>query len=69
MVKGLPCLLHVVVLDKDAGSWFIANSSLRGYDGARNVYDEERSVATETDPPPASESLVFALGIRHVKER
>jgi hypothetical protein len=35
--------LHVVVLDKDARSWFIADSSLRGYDGARNVR-EERSV-------------------------
>jgi hypothetical protein len=31
------------MLDKDAGSWFIADSSLRGYDGARNVR-EERSV-------------------------
>jgi uncharacterized protein YjbI with pentapeptide repeats len=36
--------LHVVVLDKDARSWFIADSSLRGYDGARNVRDEENSL-------------------------
>src|SRR5215216_3779747 len=35
--------LHVVVLDKDAGSWFIADSSLRGYDGSQ-VVREERSV-------------------------
>jgi hypothetical protein len=27
--------LHVVVLDKDAGSWFIVDSSLVGYDDAR----------------------------------
>jgi hypothetical protein len=34
--------MHLVVLDKAAGSWFIAVASLRGYDGARNVKDEER---------------------------
>jgi uncharacterized protein YjbI with pentapeptide repeats len=33
-----------VVLDKDARSWFIADSSLRGYDGGQNVRYEERSV-------------------------
>jgi Pentapeptide repeats (8 copies) len=33
-----------VVLDRYAGSWFIAVSSLRGYDGSKNVRDEERSV-------------------------
>jgi hypothetical protein len=30
-----------VVLDKDAGSWFIADSFLRGYDGVQNVRDED----------------------------
>jgi hypothetical protein len=34
--------LHVVVLDKEAGSWFIVDSSVVGYDGA--VRDEEHSV-------------------------
>jgi uncharacterized protein YjbI with pentapeptide repeats len=33
-----------VVLDKDAGSWFIADSSPRGYDGVQNVRDEEQSL-------------------------
>jgi hypothetical protein len=33
-----------VALDKDAGSWFIADSSLRSYDGFQNVRDEECSV-------------------------
>jgi len=33
-----------VVLDGYAGSWFIADSSLRGYDGSQVVSDEERSV-------------------------
>jgi uncharacterized protein YjbI with pentapeptide repeats len=33
-----------VVLDKDAGSWVIADSSVVGYDGARKVRDEELSV-------------------------
>jgi hypothetical protein len=32
-----------VVLDKDAGSWFIADSSVVGYDGVQNVRDEEPS--------------------------
>jgi hypothetical protein len=36
--------LHVVVLDKDAGSWFIADSSLPGFDGVQNVLDEEHPV-------------------------
>jgi hypothetical protein len=35
--------LHVVVLDKDTVSWFIADSSLRAYDGSQ-VVREERSV-------------------------
>jgi hypothetical protein len=33
-----------VVLDKVAGSWFIGYSSVVGYDGARNVRNEELSV-------------------------
>jgi uncharacterized protein YjbI with pentapeptide repeats len=33
-----------VVLDRYADSWFIADSSLRGYDGDRNVRDEEHSL-------------------------
>jgi hypothetical protein len=33
-----------VVLDRYAASWFIADSSLRGYDGNRNVRDEEQPV-------------------------
>jgi uncharacterized protein YjbI with pentapeptide repeats len=33
-----------VVLDKDAGSWFIVDSSVVGYDGGWNVRDEESSV-------------------------
>jgi hypothetical protein len=33
-----------VVLDDYAGSWFIVDSSVVGYDGGRNVRDEERSV-------------------------
>src|SRR5215208_4936263 len=32
------------MLDKDAGSWFIVDSSAVGYDGARNVRDEELPV-------------------------
>src|SRR5215216_4859131 len=36
--------LHVVVLDKDAGSWFIVDSSVVGYDGVQNVRDEEHSL-------------------------
>jgi hypothetical protein len=32
------------VLDDYAGSWFIVDSSVVGYDGGRNVRDEERSV-------------------------
>ena len=32
-----------MVLDKDAGSWFIADSSVVGYDGVQNVRDEEPS--------------------------
>src|SRR5215203_3343712 len=36
--------LYVVVLDRYADSWFIADSSLRGYDGSQGVKDEERSV-------------------------
>ena len=35
---------HVVVLDRYARSWFIVDSSVVGYDGARNVKAEERSV-------------------------
>jgi len=37
-----------VVLDKDAGSWFIVDSSVVGYDGARNPNDGERSVGRKT---------------------
>jgi hypothetical protein len=33
-----------VVLDKDARSWFIVDSLVVGYDGARNVRDEEPPV-------------------------
>jgi hypothetical protein len=33
-----------VVLDKVAGSWFIVDSSVVDYDGARNLNDGERSV-------------------------
>jgi Pentapeptide repeats (8 copies) len=33
-----------VVLDRYAGSWFIAYSSLRVYDGSQNVRDEEHSL-------------------------
>jgi cell division protein FtsB len=33
-----------VVLDRYAISWFIADSSLRGYDDVQNVRDEEHSV-------------------------
>jgi uncharacterized protein YjbI with pentapeptide repeats len=33
-----------VVVDRYAGSWFIVVSSVLGYDGARNVKAEERSV-------------------------
>jgi hypothetical protein len=36
--------IYVVVLDDYAGSWFIVDSSVVGYDGGRNVRDEERSV-------------------------
>jgi uncharacterized protein YjbI with pentapeptide repeats len=42
-------------VDKDAGSWFIADSSLRGYDGSKNVRDEERPVTTEPEPSRAAE--------------
>src|SRR5215203_4526835 len=45
--------MDIVVLAKDAGSCFIADSSLRGYDGDRNVREEERHVTTE--PPRAAE--------------
>src|SRR5215208_1776527 len=34
----------VVVLDRYADSWFIADSSLRGYHGVQTVRDKERSV-------------------------
>ena len=36
--------LHVVVLDRYADSWFIADSSLRVYDGVQNLNDGEHSV-------------------------
>jgi uncharacterized protein YjbI with pentapeptide repeats len=40
----------------DSGrSWFIADSSLRGYDGSKNVRDEERPVTTEPEPSRAAE--------------
>jgi Pentapeptide repeats (8 copies) len=42
-----------VVLDRYADSWFIADSSLRGYDGSQGVRDEERHVTTE--PPRAAD--------------
>jgi uncharacterized protein YjbI with pentapeptide repeats len=36
--------MHLVVLDIDAGSCFIVDSSVVGYDGPQNVRDEERPV-------------------------
>jgi hypothetical protein len=39
-----------VVLDKVAGSWFLADSSLRGYDGVQNVR-EERHVTADPELP------------------
>src|SRR5215216_6036253 len=54
--------LHVVVLDKDAGSWFIADSSLRGYDGSQ-VVREERSVGQKKlvrkAEPPAKRGIAW----------
>ena len=48
-----------MVLDRDAGSWFIVDSSAVGYDGGRNVEDEERSVGQKklvrkAEPRPAT---------------
>jgi hypothetical protein len=44
-----------VVLDRYAGSCFIVNSSVVGYDGGRHVRDRERRVAAETERPPTNE--------------
>ena len=43
--------MHLVALDRDAGSWFIVDSSVVGYDGARNVRDEERVCGAEEASP------------------
>jgi uncharacterized protein YjbI with pentapeptide repeats len=40
----MPGSLHVVVLDKVAGSWVIVDSSVVGYDGGQDVRDGERTV-------------------------
>jgi hypothetical protein len=50
--------LDVMVLDKDAGSWFITDSSLRGYDGSQVVREEisvgQKKLVRKTEPPSKS---------------
>src|SRR5688572_19291629 len=50
-----PALYASYQQGQGSGSWFIANSSLRVYDGDWNVRDEERHVTAEPESPRAAE--------------
>jgi hypothetical protein len=58
------------VLDKAAGSWFIVHSSVVGYDDARNVRDEERSVGrNKSNREQKEETKQFRWGFRGMTVR
>jgi len=57
--------LHVVVLDRYAGSWFIVNSSVVGYDYSQNVRWEECRVAPQeqSSSPRTERQALWIVGV------